>query len=782
MDDLDDSWADSPALSRQPVSKRHVAVSRAPETVHGENMEDDSWADGLLQRRGRAEAVSSTDENVKSSRTRRGRRDIPAVDPEDDIWVEGGIVEPFRRARRDPKQLRWHYPGMPAPPMLDDAVAAFDDCWAESTSSGSRDGLVNAKRKLDMLDLEAQPQKRVAAQEDANLKTVATTSVNPVNLAPVSCHPAEAISRSQSTSGPDIPDEYCTFNGRLEEMHIHDPGAEERFKEVISHERLASAFPSELFSGLPLLVGLDFEWKPDRRPTDDNPIALVQVACWDAVVVLRTVGCRELPTWVSDVLEDHKTVKLTASFDVADKAKLRNSFGWDFDTKANPQSFIDIAELAKERELPHGMAKMAKALGWPMRKLKAVGSSNWACDRGLSSSQREYAADDAFFQLYLFGKLIDKHPSSSSHITQAYAAWKATEPSLTRMVERVDNAVFKKQFLELRSRVCEAVQVLSKALGSKGVTNLNDISAFDSVRTFLSRQKAGLGVNIGFLKQNQDLFCWFKEDSTINVRLRHDDDPPDAGLEEESDEDFLADVVERLVAYKPPLEKKQSVIHRLVPEPLWVPARALMGKHQCERMESFAGKVNNIKMGGSDDDGLLLCLTRHPRAAEEKVHMRRCVLQLQQGIGSDEEEALSRLQGDDKFMQFFGVLQLQEAGSKEEASVERSLKARVRILTDAHLLTDRIQPRPGDGWREVQKALEKVKSYRQLLGSCLSESADTSCEAKLKDLLDAVVEAWPDMTALNAKATADAKAEKDSRKSGREQRKAGKGKGKGKKR
>eukprot|EP00971_Amphidinium_carterae_P127054 2517274-Amphidinium_carterae.1 len=86
-----------------------------------------------------------------------------------------------------------------------------------------------------------------------------------------------------------------------------------------------------------------------------------------------------------------------------------------------------------------------------------------------------------------------------------------------------------------------------------------------------------------------------------------------------------------------------------------------------------------------------------------EVHMRRCVLQLQQGIGSDEEdspdahgkafdmsdrrceEALSRLQGDDKFMQFFGVLQLQdharEAGSKEEASVERSLKDRRAALS-----------------------------------------------------------------------------------------------------
>eukprot|EP00971_Amphidinium_carterae_P190774 3785699-Amphidinium_carterae.2 len=132
------------------------------------------------------------------------------------------------------------------------------------------------------------------------------------------------------------------------------------------------------------------------------------------------------------------------------------------------------------------------------RKLKAVGSSNWACDRGLSSSQREYAADDAFFQLYLFGKLIDKHPSSSSHITQAYAAWKATEPSLTRMVERVDNAVFKKHAsaqqgaaqVDALAHLDDTPVASCQALGSKGVTNLNDISAFDSDIPFAAESRA----------------------------------------------------------------------------------------------------------------------------------------------------------------------------------------------------------------------------------------------------------------------------------------------------
>ena len=49
---------------------------------------------------------------------------------------------------------------------------------------------------------------------------------------------------------------------------------------------------------------------------------------------------------------------MVASFDLADKRKLKNSFGWDFEEQAVKASYWDIAELAGAQGLPQGMLKM----------------------------------------------------------------------------------------------------------------------------------------------------------------------------------------------------------------------------------------------------------------------------------------------------------------------------------------------------------------------------------------------------------------------------------------
>lgn len=65
-------------------------------------------------------------------------------------------------------------------------------------------------------------------------------------------------------------------------------------------------------------------------------------------------------------------------------------------------------------------------------------------------------------------------------------------------------------------------------------------------------------------------------------------------------------------------------------------------------------------------------------------------------------------------------LRLVEAGSEEESHVERSLRARVQILSDAHRVACRVtSPGRPVGWVEARNALEKVKWYRQLLGQVL---------------------------------------------------------------
>ena len=195
--------------------------------------------------------------------------------------------------------------------------------------------------------------------------------------------------------------EYVTYSGVVLELHIADASAQSTFERAFSVSRYRATF--DVLG--PLLVGLDFEWKPDKAG-QNNPISLMQFACWDTVLLLRMPNCSELPPWLTQFLESgDDVVKVTASFDVADKRKLQRSFNWDFDAKAVHTSYWDIAELAAAREIPQGMLKMAHHFEIPFQKRKDVGASDWesAGHKGLTAEQREYAANDAFFQLYLLG-------------------------------------------------------------------------------------------------------------------------------------------------------------------------------------------------------------------------------------------------------------------------------------------------------------------------------------------------------------------------------------------
>merc|ERR1719277_2217711 len=100
----------------------------------------------------------------------------------------------------------------------------------------------------------------------------------------------------------------------------------------------------------------------------------------------------------------------------------------------------------------------------------------------------------------------------------------------------------------------------------------------------------------------------------------------------------------------------------------------------------------SVETSMSDTDGLLLRLARHPRAADDVEHMSRCVGSLAQALDVSEEEASRRIHSDGKFMEFWAALRILEAGSKEEAHVERSLRARIKILQDADSLARRVAP------------------------------------------------------------------------------------------
>ena len=491
---------------------------------------------------------------------------------------------------------------------------------------------------------------------------------------------------------PPVSAEYATFGGHVVECEVSDKATQHIFEDAMSLSRFQAAFSVE---NHPLMVGLDFEWKPDKRGAETNRIALIQVACWDTCVLLRTVNCSELPAWFQSFLETgDEVIKVVASFDQADKEKLLRSFGWDFKSKAVKSSFWDIADLADAHSVPRGLFKMAQYFHVPIQKLKMVGTSNWENDK-LSQEQRAYAADDAFFQLYLFGKLLDvSAPEVEKKILKA---WQLISEKIEGSINMVDNSAYQANFLALREVVRNAVDVLSNALGSGGSTNLNEILNYQPVKTAVAAQKhSPVQINAHFLRQNADAFVVFFRDGQLRVKTRLAEE--DAEVRNGSDADLSEDVEalifevqELLAAYKAPNGKKPRL-----PEPPWVPARAVLSRPQCARLEACLSSRFEKRSRAhfescyDSEDGLLLRLLHHPRAPDDAEYMERSVQGLVLAVEIDADEARRRLGSDDKFMHFWKLLRAVEMNSPEEMAIAGSLRARARIHADAHRLATRI--------------------------------------------------------------------------------------------
>jgi len=151
----------------------------------------------------------------------------------------------------------------------------------------------------------------------------------------------------------------------------------------------------------------------------------------------------------------------------------------------------------------------------------------------------------------------------------------------------------------------------------------------------------------------------------------------------------------------------------------------------------------HFESASTELDGLILRLLRHPEAVDPNVHLRFCIAILQDVLdpSSMEDSAKHRLMEDGKFAELFAQLPLVKHGSEEEIAAGRGLRARARILADAH----RLGLRANVTWQDAQVALEKLKCYRQLLGQHLGASGSgDSGEAELQACLDAIAKAWPD--------------------------------------
>ena len=148
------------------------------------------------------------------------------------------------------------------------------------------------------------------------------------------------------------------------------------------------------------VLGIDLEWKPERKTGEKNPVALVQLATASRVVLLRTnkIGHR-LPEAVRAFLQSEEVCLVGFDLFAMDHVKMAETF--DFNLRE--VGGIDLKALGRDLGWPGlGLARLTEAvLKVKTPKSKKMSTSNWE-SKELSADQRTYAALDAWVCGQLF--------------------------------------------------------------------------------------------------------------------------------------------------------------------------------------------------------------------------------------------------------------------------------------------------------------------------------------------------------------------------------------------
>jgi len=490
------------------------------------------------------------------------------------------------------------------------------------------------------------------------------------------------------------------FKGRIIQLHVDDDQEE-------ASSIFAKARHQDLIAdGGAMQVGLDLEWKPDRGCAD-NPVALIQLATYDAAVLLRTTGATALPSWVVELFNDPDIFKVVFDFDFADRSKLRRSFGWDMPENA-ASSFVDIAALAKQvGGMPRSMKAVAAHLDIFMEKERTVGCSNWAAPK-LTPEQAQYAADDAFYSLMLGGLTVEAAGEKELAISsraQFVAVAKKYRAAMAAHSAFIDNSDKYDAFFSLRTAVIDAL----KEMGGYVATKANKLGGCREIKRLLKTFNF-LRLNRQFFARNEDAIVTFITAGELHVRLRQE---ADGEAEEQDDKAFL--------------ERCLATIARVgVGE--WVPAKAHFPSVQSSRLEKLVAGLTHVETAWSGDEGIMLKLDRHPGATEsEDALVGPAVDLVVSGSGCTREQARTMLGEDEKAQTAISGLGRHAAGSVGEAQLVRSLNARARLLADASNLRKTVA---SVALADIVSALEVDKGYKAALNRMIASTIDPSLKQR----------------------------------------------------
>ncbi|XP_072959795.1 3'-5' exonuclease-like [Typha angustifolia] len=153
-----------------------------------------------------------------------------------------------------------------------------------------------------------------------------------------------------------------------------------------------------------LIVGLDCEWRPNRRPGESNPVAILQLCIGRRCLLFSLVHADSIPGALLNFLADPQFTFVGVGID-GDVEKLLH------DWELSVSNAIDLRDLAADKtgrqEMKHkGLAGIAEVvMGFVPKKAKRVTMSDWA-RQYLTLEQIGYACADAFLSFEIGRRLL----------------------------------------------------------------------------------------------------------------------------------------------------------------------------------------------------------------------------------------------------------------------------------------------------------------------------------------------------------------------------------------
>lgn len=171
------------------------------------------------------------------------------------------------------------------------------------------------------------------------------------------------------------------------------------------------------------VIGFDTESKPKALYSRKrNRTALIQLSSEDVCVMFRTASQTSLPSYLSDILNDERIIKIGQGIEL-DSRDLSDDFG----RTINLKSCVDLFKIATHLQCQPKSLQGLVAMFLNQRLLKDMRISDWEAET-LRAEQVQYAAIDAWAARSVYLRMLECGIDADS-------IGKVTMPSPCQVVE-----------------------------------------------------------------------------------------------------------------------------------------------------------------------------------------------------------------------------------------------------------------------------------------------------------------------------------------------------------